>query len=193
MWVMGRRGAPIAALLGLAVLAGACASGSGDGSGGNGGTGASQSAPGPQARNAATAALLPTHLYQLPSFDFSTYQALLGQLRGAPVVVNIWASWCGPCIVEAPHLADAAKRYGDRVQFVGVDILDQRGPAVDFIRQYGWTYPSVFDATGAIRDQLGILGQPATLFYDADGKLAARWSGALTPDVLSTDIDKILS
>ena len=94
---------------------------------------------------------------------------MIARQRGTPVLVNIWASWCGPCRQEAPFLAAANRTYGDRVRFVGVDILDERGSARDFIRASGWTYPSVYDPSGAIRDALGVIGQPATLFYDADG------------------------
>ena len=61
---------------------------------------------GPPAQNAATAPLLPTHVAELPSFDVQTYQELLTQLRGTPVVVNVWAAWCGPCQAEAPLLHD---------------------------------------------------------------------------------------
>ena len=79
---------------------------------------------GPPARNATTAALLPTHVAALPTFDVQTYHELLTQLRGTPVVVNVWAAWCGPCKAEAPLLHTASQTYGDRVQFLGVDILD---------------------------------------------------------------------
>jgi thiol-disulfide isomerase/thioredoxin len=105
--------------------------------------------------------------------------------------VNIWASWCGPCRDEAPHLEAAHDEFGDRVQFLGLDILDERGSARDFMREYGWTYPSVFDATGAIRDGLGILGQPATLFYDTSGELVKTWSGPLTQEALTEGLDAI--
>jgi hypothetical protein len=60
--------------------------------------------------------------------------------------------------------------YGDRVRFIGVDILDQRASARDFMSEFGWTYPSVYDPSGAIRDGLGLLGQPVTLFYDESGR-----------------------
>ncbi len=126
--------------------------------------------------------------------DFAGYEELLGQLRGTPVVVNIWGSWCGPCRTEAPHLAAAHATYGDRVQFIGVDILDVRESAREFIEEFGWTYPNVFDpsAAGDIRNQLGYLGQPVTLFYDADGTLVADWEGPLDPRTLEARIRKIL-
>jgi cytochrome c biogenesis protein CcmG/thiol:disulfide interchange protein DsbE len=154
------------------------------------GTGAS-SLPTP-ALNATRAPLLPTRVAALPSFDLDAYRRLLGQLRGTPVVVNIWASWCGPCREEAPRLAEAARRYGSRVQFLGVDILDQRAAAASFIARYGWPYPSVFDASGDIRDGLGFLGQPVTVFYAASGRLVSSWSGPLTGEALAEGIGSIL-
>lgn len=145
------------------------------------------------ALNAAEAPLLPTDAFALPEFDFTSYRELLGQLRGTPVVVNIWASWCGPCRVEAPDLARQSRTYGSRIQFLGVDILDSRSSARDFMREYGWTYPSVFDPTGEIRDRLGLIGQPITLFYDAAGKLVSTWNGPLTPDVLTKRLEQLVA
>jgi len=73
-----------------------------------------------------------------------------------------------------------------------VDILDERGSARDFMREHGWTYPSVYDPSGAIRDGLGLLGQPVTLFYDASGELVKTWTGPLTQGTLASGLDSIL-
>lgn len=135
--------------------------------------------------------LLPSDPEALPAFDLATYRSLLEELRGRPVVVNFWASWCGPCREEAPHLAAAHTEYGERVQFLGVDILDSRASARGFMREAGWTYPSVFDATGAIRDGLGLIGQPVTLFYDASGEVVDTWVGALGEQELLERLDRI--
>lgn len=146
------------------------------------------------ASNATTAPLLPTNRYALPDFDLAKLQQLLGQLKGTPVVVHIWGSWCGPCRQEGPVLAKAVAAYGDRVQFLGIDIMDSRTSARGFMREFSWTYPSLYDpsALGDIRTQLGFLGQPDTLFYAADGTLAAKWAGPLTDEVLRQDLAKIL-
>ena len=145
------------------------------------------------ARNAASSPLLPATTSALPSFDPAGYEELLGQLKGTPTVVNIWASWCGPCRAEAPILARAARTYGDRVQFLGIDIQDERGSARQFIAQYGWTYPSVFDATGSIRDHLGFPGQPDTIFYARDGAIAATHGGEIDAETLMHNIDALLT
>lgn len=138
------------------------------------------------------APLLPRRVFDLPSFDFARYERLLYELRGTPVVVNIWASWCGPCREEAAALVDAAKRYGDRVQFLGVDIQDDRGEAIAFSARYDVPYASVFDAAGEIHDALGFVGLPDTLFYGADGTLVATWTGPLTDDALRTNLERLL-
>jgi thiol-disulfide isomerase/thioredoxin len=138
--------------------------------------------------NAADAPLLPDTVDDLPAFDFDQFERLGAQLNGVPVVVNIWSSWCGPCRDEASALAAAAEEHGDDVQFLGVDILDRRDDAVSFIRRYGWTYPSVSNASGDIRDKLGFVGQPETLFYDAAGRLVSTWIGPMTPDRLEQQI-----
>ncbi len=145
------------------------------------------------AENATEAELLPTDALALPEFDLATYEELLGQLEGTPVLVNVWGSWCGPCRDEAPHLEAAHERFGDRVQFLGVDILDAREGARAFIREFGWTYPSVYDPPGAIRDGLGLLGQPWTLLYDASGELVKRWVGPAPPDELNTELDRVVT
>ena len=137
--------------------------------------------------------LLPTDPYELPSFDMAAYEQLLAEIEGTPVLVNIWASWCAPCRDEAPLLAAAHEEFGDRVQFLGLDILDERASARTFMRENGWTYPSVFDGPGAIRDGLGILGQPATLFFDESGELVKTWSGPLTEEALREGLDAIVT
>src|SRR6266571_5931381 len=100
------------ALLGLSLVACTSDSRTSDGAGWP---------PGPPAVNAARATLLPTTVAALPSFDPERFTQLLGQLRGTPVVVNFWGSWCGPCRAEAPILREAAAQYGSNVQFLGVD------------------------------------------------------------------------
>jgi cytochrome c biogenesis protein CcmG/thiol:disulfide interchange protein DsbE len=136
--------------------------------------------------------LLPSSPTALPRLGPAAFQALLTELRGKPVVVNVWASWCGPCRQEGPELASVSKAHEGDVQFVGVDIQDQVGPARTFIQQYGWTYPSVFDDTGAIRDSLGLIGQPDTLVFDANGQRSFVWSGAVTRQVLERAISAAL-
>lgn len=107
-------------------------------------------------------------------------------------MVDVWASWCAPRRDEAPILAGANRSYGDRVRFIGVDILDERGSARAFMREHGWTYPSVYDPSGAIRDGLGLLGQPVTLFYDASWGAGGNLDGSAHGGVLDADLHALL-
>ncbi|MGH2710837.1 MAG: TlpA family protein disulfide reductase [Actinomycetota bacterium] len=137
-------------------------------------------------------ALLPEDRLELPDYDVARYQRLIAGLRGTPLVVNFWGSWCPPCQEEAPDLAEISKEYEGRIQFLGVDILDARGPAREFITRFDWPYPSIFDPRGAIRDGLGYVGQPITLVYDRDGKIAWDHVGAVDPADLRKEIDNVL-
>jgi thiol-disulfide isomerase/thioredoxin len=141
----------------------------------------------------ANAAGLPASPTALPQFTVAQFHDLLTSLHGSPVVVNIWASWCGPCIREAPGLAQTARQYRGKAQFVGVDIIDQRAPATAFIKRFGWTYPSVFDPTGAIRDDLGFLGQPVTVVFDAAGKRVDTIVGPAPASELQAQLAKLTS
>jgi thiol-disulfide isomerase/thioredoxin len=136
--------------------------------------------------------LMPSSPAALPTLDAQDFQQLLCQLHGKPVVVNVWASWCGPCISEAPELAAAAETYEGVVQFVGVDIQDQLRPARAFIDKFQWSYPSVFDPEGKIRDSFGLLGVPDTLFFDATGARTSVWSGPVTQEILMDGIQGAL-
>lgn len=140
----------------------------------------------------ADGSLLPQSPGELPEMDPATFRALLAELRGTPVVVNVWATWCPPCVEEAPHLAEVSEEYEGRVQFIGLDILDDRPAAREFIREYGWTYPSVFDPRGQTRDALGYLGQPVTVIYDRDGEPVFEHVGAVDASMLRREIEEVL-
>jgi cytochrome c biogenesis protein CcmG/thiol:disulfide interchange protein DsbE len=141
---------------------------------------------------APSGSLLPTSPTTLPVFDLASFQKLLTQLHGKPVLVNVWASWCGPCTKEAPELAGLARDYRGRVQFVGVDIQDQSSSARAFVQKYGWTYPSVADPTGAVRDGLGFIGQPVTVIYDRTGTQVFLQAGALTASKVRAALDQLV-
>lgn len=170
----------------LAVVAASCSGAS------TGGTASGAAEPVP-ASNATAAALLPTDARALPDIDFAGYEKLISQLEGTPVYVNIWASWCGPCRAEAPHLTAAHDKHGEEIQFLGVDIQDSRDSARDFMAEFDWTYPSLFDKSGSVRDRLGFIGQPVSLFYDARGNLVSTWNGPIGAEQLQERLDEILS
>lgn len=100
------------------------------------------------------------------------YESRIEALRGYPVVVNVWASWCGPCRLEFPAFQQMAAEYGKRVAFLGVDSQDNDDAAGTFLRDNPVPYPSYTDPDEEIADSIGASrGLPATAFYDRDGKL----------------------
>lgn len=136
--------------------------------------------------------LLPSSPTALPDFTPQRFRALLGELRGRPVVVNFWGSWCGPCYREAPQIAEVAGAFEGRVQFLGVDISDQRDAARKFIREFGWTFPSVFDPDNEILSSMGLLGAPVTIVFDASSERVFEWVGAISEEQLTGELEKLL-
>jgi|SRR5436305_9039375 len=109
----------------------------------------------------------------------SAFEKQVNALRGHPIVVNQWASWCGPCRFEFPFLQRLAARYRGRVAFLGVDAQDNRGDAEAFLKQRPLPYPSFYDLNAAVaRTFKGGLAWPTTAFYDARGKLTRTHPGA---------------
>jgi cytochrome c biogenesis protein CcmG/thiol:disulfide interchange protein DsbE len=102
----------------------------------------------------------------------------LATVRGKPMVVNVWASWCPPCIAEMPMLAQAARDYPD-VLFLGVDLQDRDEQALTMLRELDVPFASVVDETGIIRSSLSITGPPVTFFVTADGEITGRWDGII--------------
>jgi cytochrome c biogenesis protein CcmG, thiol:disulfide interchange protein DsbE len=110
------------------------------------------------------------------------FTARLTELRGYPVVVNKWGSWCGPCREEFPTFQRMSARYGKRIAFLGVDGQDNAPSARKFLKQYPVSYPSYVDDHLAIAKVLqAVQAFPSTVFYDRRGRVAYIKQG-LYPD-----------
>lgn len=116
----------------------------------------------------------------------------LSDFKGKPLIVNFWASWCGPCREEAPILVKAAEEYGNKVQFLGIIFQDTEAGAKDFIEEFKITYPNGMDTSGQAAQAYKITGVPETFFIDANGMLRAKWLGALTEEKLKSLAELIL-
>ena len=116
----------------------------------------------------------------------------LARMRGRPVVINFFASWCAPCKAEGAAFADAASAYHGRVQFVGVAIDDSRSGALSYTHRYGWNWPIVFDPHDRLVEPFGLLGKPTTFVLDANGRVAWKLQRELSRDELSTALNDVL-
>lgn len=123
----------------------------------------------------------------------SAAEVRLGRLGGKPTLVNLWASWCGPCREEMPVLQAGHRKYSGNVQFVGIDTRDGAEPAAAFLREVGVTYPQLLDATGRLLARERIPGLPVTLLIDANGHVLDRHVGPLDASSLRSFIEPAIS
>lgn len=127
-----------------------------------------------------------------PSFDLPFLDGSdrfdSAELRGRPVVLNFWASWCGPCKDEAPILQAASTRYPDLV-VLGVNAQDFESDARRFVERHRLTYLNVRDGSGALLERYGVSGFPETWFIDRNGRLThPPVQGAITEQALADAI-----
>ncbi len=146
----------------------------------------------------------------LPNFELTRLDRdgvlTANDLRGSPVVINFWASWCIPCREEAEDLQATYEEYRDEgVVFVGVNIKDSTVGAKEFIDEFGVTYPMVSDPDEDLARDLGVVGIPETFFIDSEGVFVGSASGRpldkeqgvqrlgpVSREVLTTNIDILL-
>ncbi len=112
----------------------------------------------------------------------------LAEVRGRPVVLNIWASWCIPCRDEAPILNASARAHRGEVVFVGIDVQDLRSDALAFLREFDVAYVSVRDEGDETYRAYGLTGVPETYYLDADGRIVAHSPGAISRATLEAGI-----
>jgi cytochrome c biogenesis protein CcmG/thiol:disulfide interchange protein DsbE len=120
-------------------------------------------------------------------------QLQLSALRGKAVVLNVWASWCGPCKEEAPYLEEVWQRnHGRGLVVLGLDAKDFRADARRFARRYELSFPLVYDGPGDTIDGYGVTGFPETFVIDREGKVVAAFAGAVNGDDERTRLESAI-
>jgi cytochrome c biogenesis protein CcmG/thiol:disulfide interchange protein DsbE len=129
---------------------------------------------------------------QLLDGGAEAFERRLADLRGHPIVVNQWASWCGPCRFEFPFFQSLAAKYEGRVAFLGVNSQDSRDEAEEFLEEFPVPYPHYFDPDAEVaRVFEGGRAWPTTAYYDAGGELVQTHEGAYADEAsLESDIKR---
>ncbi|MBF5041088.1 redoxin domain-containing protein [Aggregicoccus sp. 17bor-14] len=112
----------------------------------------------------------------------------LAALKGQPVVLNFWASWCGPCEGEHPVLEWGARKLGQDARFLGVIFEDTDDNARAFLRRHGESFTQLVDPRSQMAVDYGVAGVPETYFIDADGIIRGKHVGPIDPDTLEAAV-----
>ena len=137
---------------------------------------------------------LPARLQESLGGALEDGKVSVSELRGTPVVLNLWASWCTPCREESPRLQEGWEQLGPRgVAFLGLNIQDLRSDARAFSKEFGLTYPSVRDARRGVADDYGATGIPETFFVDARGRVVGHVIGVVSAEQLAAGVRAAVS
>lgn len=133
--------------------------------------------------------------------DFTMYtedgtEVKLSDFEGKPTILNFWATWCTPCKNEMPAIEAAYQQYGDKINFVIVNLTDGENDTVvsaaAYIQAQGYTFPVYFDTKLAGANAYGVSSIPLTLFIDANGDLVTYYTGSMSEKILQSGINMLL-
>jgi len=127
--------------------------------------------------------------FRLDTLDGDRFQ--LSAVRGTPIVLNFWATWCGPCQRELPALQNAAEVYAGEVLIVGVDQGEEAAIVQAYVDKLGLTFPMPLDKEMEAGTLFNVKGMPTTYFIDGDGVIRHIWTGEMNSVTLAEGIAKI--
>ena len=131
--------------------------------------------------------------FEVPDLRDDKSTIALADLRGRPVVLNFWASWCVPCRKELPAFASVQRRAGDDVVFLGMNNQDSRDDALDRLAETGVAYASGYDPKGTVARAYGLYGMPTTVFISPDGRILATRTGELNKQELESALTELFA
>ncbi len=130
-----------------------------------------------------------------PAFSLRTLNSgetlSLAQFRGRPVVINFWASWCGPCRYEHPVLEWGAQQFGSQAQFLGIVFEDTEENAKAYLADMGGSFPQLIDPRSRVTVDYGVSGVPETYFITADGIIMTKHVGPISDQMLAQRIREL--
>lgn len=146
-----------------------------------------------EAEEKANAATTPAPDFTMTDADGATLT--LADFKGKPVLLNFWASWCGPCASEMPDIQSAWEEHGNDVEFVIVNMTDMNGEteqsAKAFLAENNYTFPCYFDANNSAATAFGVSSIPQTYLINAEGNIIGAYMGAMDASVIAQGIDML--
>ena len=133
-----------------------------------------------------------------PDFTLKTLdgqEVSLSDFQGQPVIINFWATWCGPCRVEMPHFQEAFTAHQNDVVILGVNLTQRDNPddVPGFVEEFGLTFPILFDEDGQVANEYKAFGQPASIFVDEAGGVHTVFYGPVNRDFIDARISELLA